>query len=74
MARKSWQRIPVEINSEDDRRVLAGMLAAYGLEVRVVKIKYTNRGTPKRFVEYRDTGMTETKVVTQSDGKSANAT
>lgn len=57
----AWRRIPVDIDSEADRRELAGILTAHGLEVRIVKLKETNRGTPKRYVEYRDTGCSVTK-------------
>ena len=64
-----WNRIPANINSEDDRRVLCGLLTAYGLEVRIVRIKETNRGTPKRFVEYRDTGLSEPKLIPTVDVK-----
>lgn len=59
----AWKRIPVEIDNETDRRTLAGILTAYGLEVRIVRIKETNRGTPKRFVEYRDTGLAKPKIL-----------
>lgn len=64
-----WVRIPANINSEDDRRTLAGMLTAYGLEVRIVRIKQTNRGTPERYVEYRDTGLIKPKLIPSVDVK-----
>lgn len=48
-----WQRIPLPIESDADRRALSGILISAGLEVRVVRIKLTPRGAPKRFVEYR---------------------
>lgn len=53
----NWVRIPVNITSEDDRRALVGTLTSYGLEVRIVRIKWTERGTPCRYVEFRDTGL-----------------
>lgn len=61
-----WQRIPAEIDNETDRRALTGILTAYGLEVRVVKIKKTNKGTPRRYVEYRDTGCGAAIITQQS--------
>ena len=64
-----WNRIPANITSEDDRRVLTSLLVAYGLEVRIVRIKETNRGTPKRYVEYRDTGLIEPKLIPSADVK-----
>lgn len=48
-----WTRIPVPIPAEQDRRDLCAILASNGLEVRIVRVKTTNRGTPKRYVEYR---------------------
>ena len=48
-----WTRIPVEIASETDRRTLVAVLASYGLEVRIVKVRLTKGGTIKKFVEYR---------------------
>ena len=50
----NWTRIPAEVRSEADRRTLAGMLVEMGLEARIVKVKETPRGTPKRYVEYRE--------------------
>lgn len=63
----SWKRIPANITDEADRRQLAAILTAYGLEVRIVRLKTTNRGTPKRFVEYRDTGLAEPKIIPTED-------
>ncbi len=68
----AWKRIPVDIDIEADRRTLAGILTAHGLEVRIVKIKETNRGTPKRYVEYRDTGCAVAKITSprvKTDGE-----
>lgn len=65
----AWKRIPTEIDSDTDRRALAGILTAYGLEVRIVRIKETNRGTPKRYVEYRDTGLAKPKIIPSADVK-----
>lgn len=65
----AWKRIPTEIDNESDRRTLAGILTAAGLEVRVVRIKETNRGTPKRYVEYRDTGLLKPKIIPSADVK-----
>ena len=48
-----WIRIPAHIPSEQDRRTLCAVLVANGLEIRIVRVKTTNRGTPKRYVEYR---------------------
>lgn len=64
---KKWIRIPVPVPDEADRRQLAGILTACGLEVRIVRIKSTNRGTPKRFVEYRDTGLAEPQIIPTAD-------
>ena len=47
---------------DGDRRTLASILVANGLEVREVRVKETNRGTPKRYIEYRDTGLTVPKI------------
>lgn len=60
MVEIEWMRIPVPIKDDADRRAICGMLAAYGLEVRIVKVQ-EGRGTPKRFVEYRDTGISKTQ-------------
>ena len=48
-----WTRIPVEIASETDRRTLAAILTSAGLEVRIVKVRLTKGGTPKKYIEYR---------------------
>lgn len=64
---KKWIRIPTPITEEADRRSLAAVLTAYGLEVRIVRIKSTNRGTPKRFLEYRDTGLAEPQIIPSVD-------
>ena len=52
-----WTRIPQPIDSEADRRTLCGVLTSAGLEARIVRIRKTPSATPKRFVEYRDTGL-----------------
>ena len=65
-----WYRIPANITDETDRRTMAGLLTAYGLEVRIVRIKNTNSGTPKRFIEYRDTGLAEPKIIPTVDAES----
>lgn len=62
-----WIRIPMAIDKEEDRRELCAILTAYGLEVRIVRIKETNRGTPKRYVEYRDTGLDAPVLITEGD-------
>ena len=54
MESQGWARIPAEIRSETDRRTLAATLAELGLEVRIVKVKETPRGSPKRYLEYRE--------------------
>ena len=64
-----WIRIPVAITDEKDRRELCAILTANGLECRIVRLKATNRGTPKRYIEYRDTGLTEAQIFTSDDGK-----
>lgn len=48
-----WVRIPVPIDSEQDRRLIVAALAAAGLEVRIVKAKHTPKGSWKKYVEYR---------------------
>ena len=48
-----WTRIPVPIESEADRRSLVAILAAAGLEVRVVKERPTKSSAYKRYIEYR---------------------
>lgn len=69
----AWKRIPVEIKSEADRRTVAGIFITNGLEVREVRVKETNRGTPKRYLEYRDTGLTEAKITPPRVKNSDNA-
>lgn len=54
---EEWTRIPQPIDNEADRRALCGVLTAAGLEVRIARIRKTSGATPKRFVEYRDTGL-----------------
>lgn len=49
-----WTRIPTPIESETDRRQLAAILTAAGLEVRIVKVKLTEKGTPRKFIEIRE--------------------
>ena len=48
-----WNRIPMEIANETDRRTMAAILTSVGLEVRIVKVKLTKGGTPKKYIEYR---------------------
>ena len=48
-----WTRIPIEISNETDRRTMAAILASVGLEVRIVKVKLTKGGTPKKYIESR---------------------
>lgn len=59
----AWTRIPVPIPDERDRRELAAILTACGLEVRVVRLRLTPKSTPKRFLEYRDTGLAEARIL-----------
>lgn len=47
----SWARLPCPVADENDRRELCAILAANGLEVRIVRER-TARAY-KRFVEYR---------------------
>lgn len=53
MSETEWIRIPREIPSDADRRALCSILCANGLETRIVRVRETLRGTPKRFVEFR---------------------
>lgn len=53
-----WVRIPASIESDADRRAIAAILTAAGLEVRVVRERTTKNGTYKRYVECRE--QTET--------------
>lgn len=48
-----WTRIPVPIESDADRRALAAILAAAGLEVRIVRRKATDKAPRKPYIEYR---------------------
>lgn len=48
-----WTRIPVPFDSETDRRTMAGIMTAAGLEIRIVKEKQTKSGSYKRYIEYR---------------------
>lgn len=48
----AWTRLPCPIPDDRDRRELCAILAANGLEVRIVKERQT-RGAYKRFMEYR---------------------
>ncbi len=48
-----WTRIPAPIEAEADRRSLVAILAASGMDVRIVRVRLTARGSVKRFVEYR---------------------
>ena len=64
MQEQNWIRIPIPIADERDRRELCAILAANGLEVRVVRIRATKSGTPQRYVEYRDTGSYKPQIVT----------
>ena len=48
-----WTRIPLPIEAETDRPTMAASLASVGLEVRIVKVKLTKGGTPKKYIEYR---------------------
>ena len=53
MPDSDWIRLPCPVPAEQDRRDLCAILAANGLEVRIVRVKTTNRGTPRRYIEYR---------------------
>ena len=48
-----WTRIPSPIDTDADRRELAAILSAYGLEVRIVRARATKNGSYKRYIEYR---------------------
>lgn len=54
---EEWTRIPQPIDNDQDRRAMCGILTAAGLEVRIVKVRKSSGATPKRFIEYRDTGL-----------------
>ena len=60
-----WIRIPQPIDSDADRRALCGILAAAGLEIRIVKVRKTSGATPKRFVEYSDRRLV--RPITEKD-------
>lgn len=62
MNETDWTRIPLPIDAEADRRQLCAILTAAGLEVRVVRVKATANGTPKRYIEYRDTGQAKPRL------------
>ena len=53
MNETEWTRIPAPVDNESDRRTLLGILGSLGLEVRIVKVKETARGTPKKYLEFR---------------------
>lgn len=61
-----WSRIPEPIDAETDRRQLCAILSACGLEVRIVRVRVTQRGTPKRYVEYRKNDI---GVITQQNAE-----
>ena len=48
-----WSRIPIPIESEQDRRTMTAILASVGLEVRVVKERSTPSSSYKRYIEYK---------------------
>ena len=54
----NWTRIPVDSFSDADRRTLAAVLVAGGLEVRIAKVK--EKSVTKRYVEYREMEATAT--------------
>lgn len=64
---EEWTRIPQPIDSYQDRRAMCGILTAAGLEVRIVKVRKSSGATPKRFVEYRNTGLV--KPLTEKAGQ-----
>lgn len=49
-----WTRIPAQIESDADRRLMAGILTAAGLEVRIVKERKTPTGSYKKYVEFKE--------------------
>ena len=57
-----WTRIPSPIEQESDRRTLCAILAAAGLEVRVVRVKATKSVSPKRYIEFRATGSYDPQI------------
>ena len=48
-------RIPVPIDREEDRRALCAILAAAGLEVRIVRVRSgkSTSSPHKKYVEYK---------------------
>ena len=48
-----WNRIPMEIPNETDRRTLCAILTSVGMEVRVVKVKPTKGSAYRKYIEYR---------------------
>lgn len=48
-----WIRSPEPIPSDTDRRTLAGIFTSHGMEFRVVSVRLTKNGTPKKYVEFR---------------------
>ena len=53
MPENEWIRIPCPVEAESDRRDLVAILAAAGLECRIVRCRATPKSPVKRFVEYR---------------------
>lgn len=51
---KRWVRIPCPIKDERDRRDICAALCVNNMETRIVKVRLTDRGTPKFFIECRD--------------------
>lgn len=49
----TWTRLPCPVADEQDRRALCAILAANGLEVRIVRERPTPKATFKKYVEYR---------------------
>ena len=49
----NWIRIPIDIQSENDRRIVLSVLSDNGLEVRVKKDK-VGSARIKRFIEYKE--------------------
>lgn len=65
-----WVTIPVAIGEEKDRRDLAAIMTSIGLEVRILRVRHNNKGTPKRYIQYRYTGL-DIPTITSSDGKTS---
>ena len=53
MDESTWTTIPKEIPTDADRRTICAILAASGLEVRIVKAKDSPRSSPKRYIQFR---------------------